>query len=194
MDRRELLKMVALLTGGAVIGGNMFLTSCTSGKKENTEQGLFFSESQIALLNEVADTILPTTARSPGAKAANVGLFMSGMVRDCYEPEDQQIFISGIVELDEQCKKAYQSSFIGATPEQRLSLLTTLEKEAKEFNKKKNDAEKRTKHYFPMFKQLTLLGYFTSEIGCTQALRYVAIPGRYEGDVPYSRGDKAWAT
>ena len=48
-------------------------------------------------------------------------------------------------------------------------------------------------HYFTMIKQLTLWGYFSSEIGATQALRYVAIPGKYEGCVPYKKGDKAWA-
>ena len=46
----------------------------------------------------------------------------------------------------------------------------------------------------PMIKQLTLWGYFSSEIGATQALRYVAIPGKYEGCIPYKKGDKAWAT
>jgi len=49
------------------------------------------------------------------------------------------------------------------------------------------------KHYFRMIKELTLLGYFTSEIGQTQALRFNMVPGRYEGCVPYKKGDKAWA-
>ena len=49
-------------------------------------------------------------------------------------------------------------------------------------------------NYFGMMKQLTLLGYFTSEIGATKALRYIAVPGKYEGCVPYKKGDKAWAT
>ena len=56
--------------------------------------------------------------------------------------------------------------------------------------KKKEDPA----HYFRMMKELTILGYFTSEIGATQALRYVAVPGRYEGCVPYTKGEKAWAT
>ncbi|KGE16183.1 gluconate 2-dehydrogenase subunit 3 family protein [Sphingobacterium deserti] len=194
MDRRELLKMVALLTGGSIIGGNIFLTGCTSGKKQGSESGLSFNKTQIDLLNEVADTILPTTERSPGAKAADVGSFMTVIVKDCYEPEDQKIFLSGISELDEQCIKTYKTGFVDCTAEQKLSFLTTLEKEAKEYKDKKNTEERKGPHYFTMFKQLTLLGYFTSEIGCTQAMRYVAIPGRYEGDVPYHAGDRAWAT
>jgi hypothetical protein len=48
-------------------------------------------------------------------------------------------------------------------------------------------------HYFRMMKELALLGYFTSEIGCTQAQRYVESPGRYDPCVPYTPGEKAWA-
>jgi hypothetical protein len=45
-----------------------------------------------------------------------------------------------------------------------------------------------------MLKELTLTGFFTSEVGATKALRYVAVPGKFEGSVPYTKGEKAWAT
>ncbi|MEN9349871.1 MAG: hypothetical protein RL372_849, partial [Bacteroidota bacterium] len=64
--------------------------------------------------------------------------------------------------------------------------------EAKKYQETKK--EDQPTHYFTMIKQLTLWGYFSSEIGATQALRYVAIPGKYEGCIPYKKGDKAWAT
>jgi hypothetical protein len=48
-------------------------------------------------------------------------------------------------------------------------------------------------HYFRMMKELALLGYFTSEIGCMQAQRYVESPGRFDPCVPYTPGEKAWA-
>jgi hypothetical protein len=48
-------------------------------------------------------------------------------------------------------------------------------------------------HYFRMMKELALLGYFTSEIGCTQAQRYVESPGRFDPCLTYTRGEKAWA-
>ena len=48
-------------------------------------------------------------------------------------------------------------------------------------------------HYFRMMKELAMLGYFTSEIGCTQALRYVEMPGRFDPCVDYKPGDRAWA-
>ncbi len=49
-------------------------------------------------------------------------------------------------------------------------------------------------HYFTMFKQLTIFGFFTSKVGATEVLRYVAVPGRYDGDLAYVPGTPAWGT
>jgi hypothetical protein len=75
MDRRELLKMVAAATGGIVIGGEFFLAGC---KNPGAEVGTSatFTESDIAFLDEVAETIFPKTS-TPGAKDAKVGQFMT---------------------------------------------------------------------------------------------------------------------
>ena len=187
MERRELLKLIALATGTAFIGGDMFLSGCT-----NTPElgGASFSEMDIAFLDEVGETILPKTS-SPGAKDAAVGSLMTVMVNDCYKKEDQQVFHEGIRKLDEACNKKHQATFMKATPEQRTSLLVDLDKEAKEFQKAKKPEEPA--HYFTMMKQLTLFGFFTSKPGATEALRHVAVPGKYDGAYPYKKGDRAWA-
>jgi hypothetical protein len=205
MDRRELLKLVALATGGALIGGEFFLSGCNAGGK--VEVG--FTPANIALLDEVGETILPATS-SPGAKAAQVGEFMKVYVTDCYSAANQDVFIKGINQLDEASKKLNGKSFMESTPDQRHGLLLSLEKEAKEFNKgpEEEDEKNREKlkaenkddqfvaaprHYYTMMKQLTMVGFFTSKTGVTQAQRYVAVPGKYDGALPYKKGDKAWA-
>ena len=187
MERRELLKMIAVLTGTALIGGDL-LTGC---KTKDVIGGPVFSAADAAFLDEVADTILPPT-KSPGAKAAKVGSFMTVMVNDTYEEKDQQTFHAGINLLNEASKKACGKDFMDASTEQRTALLTALDKEAKEYQQTKKKEDQN--HYFTMIKQLTLLGYFTSKEGATQALRYIAVPGKYEGNVAYKKGDKAWAT
>jgi len=48
-------------------------------------------------------------------------------------------------------------------------------------------------HYFRMMKELALLGYFTSEIGYTKAMRYAEAPGRFDPCLPYTAGEPAWA-
>ncbi len=207
MNRRDAIGRVALIMGGAVIGAEFFLSGCKP--KGASDVSDLFSQDNVAYLNEIADTILPDTS-SPGAKAANVGQFMAVMVRDCYTPQDQQTFTEGLSKLNDAANKKYSSKFMSLTAQQRTDLLVALDAEQKDFNKQRakqleEDAAKHkgdntykapelSKHYFTMMKQLTLLGYFTSEIGATKALRYVAVPGHYDGNLPYKKGDKAWAT
>jgi hypothetical protein len=190
MNRRDALSRVALLLGSTVIGAEFFLSGCTSGDKK-VGQSVDFTADDIAYLDEVAETIIPATD-TPGAKAAKVGTFMTVMVKDCYDEKNQKVFLEGMNKLNEASKKKFGGNgFLKATPEQRKELLNELDKEQKEYakNKKKDDGP----HYFTQMKQLTLLGYFTSEPGATQALRYVPVPGRYDACIPYKKGDKAWA-
>ena len=188
MERRELLKMIAILTGGAVIAGDFILEGC---KNPLAGPGLTFSEKDISLLDEVAETILPAT-KSPGAKATKVGQFMTVIVNDCYDEKDQQTFHDGISKLNEASKKMFEEKFIKLSQDKRHDLLLSLDKEAKEYQNKKNnsDKEKAPDHYFTMIKQLTLWGFFTSEIGIKQALSYVPVPGRFDACIDYKKGDK----
>lgn len=188
MNRRDALSAVGLLMGGTIIGANVFLTGCNNADQGATS--LSFSEKQIALLDEVGETIIPTTD-SPGAKAAKVGAFMNVMVKDCYDKKNQDIFLGGFKKLEEACKAKFSKGFMDCTPEQRKELLTALDKEQTEHQKAK--AKDDGVHYFRLMKELTLLGYFTSEIGSKQALRYVETPGRFDACIPYKKGDKAFA-
>ena len=238
IDRREAIRRVGFFLGGVTfIGGSSLLTACQNRDQRVTQAGQQaqvgqFSTADMDFLDEVADTILPDT-KTPGAKAAKVGPFMAVMVTDCYDAKEQKIFRDGMTQLDAACRKANNVGFAQATPEQRLSLLTALDKEQKTYTdaveaarRKKSDTTTTTAakkaeahlpderkeagiggdagaataitadsppHYFRMMKELTLLGYFTSEIGCKQAQRYAETPGRYDPCVPYKPGDKAWA-
>jgi hypothetical protein len=191
MNRREALSSVALLLGGTIIGAEMFLSGCTNADKKIGMAGLQFTPDDIAFLDEVGETIIPKTD-TPGAKETKIGEFMKTIVNDCYEEKNQQIFVDGMKKLNEESRKKNGHSFLESTPEQRHSLLVDLDKEQKDYmaSKKPDDPS----HYFRMMKELTLWGYFTSKEGATQALRYVAVPGRFEGCIPYKKGDKAWAT
>lgn len=215
MERRELLKMIAVLTGGAVAGGSLFLSGCTNNDKKTGDtankpadiNAAFLAAADIALLDEVGETIIPAT-KTPGAKAAEVGKFMNIMVRDCYTKRQQEAFKKGLITLNEVCKKKYSKDFMACDATQRHDLLTELEKEAKPINKAIEDKEKEGReaakkaakefdgeplHYYTLMKQLTLLGFFTSKTGMTETLRHEAVPGKYDGAFAYSKGDKAWA-
>ena len=216
ITRREaILRVSALLGGVALVGGSALLTGCRVDKEVSKDEA--FTPDDIALLDEVAETILPQTS-TPGAKAAKTGAFMALIVTDSYGARDQKVFRDGMRRLDEASRKANGASFMTSTPAQRLALLQVLDKEQKaEGDVRKAEAIKKTQaflaqpapvseanaataitaappvHYFRMMKELALLGYFTSEIGCTQAQRYVEAPGRFDPCAPYHPGEKAWA-
>ncbi|MEO6080725.1 MAG: gluconate 2-dehydrogenase subunit 3 family protein [Steroidobacteraceae bacterium] len=220
ITRREaVLRVSALLGGAALIGGSALLSGCRDSPKPNADAP--FTADEIAFLDEVADTILPTTS-TPGAKAAKTGAFMALMVQDSYSARDRKVFREGMPQIDAASVKAHKVSFMMATPAQRLSVLEALDKDQKSFMEARADQMKKAaeahapdqrkeaaagtdsgaataitedppSHYFRMMKELSLLGYFTSEIGATQALRYVESPGRYDPSVDYHPGDKAWA-
>lgn len=172
--------------GGAMIGGTAILTGCKSETGKPTE----WKPEDIAYLDEIADTILPATS-TPGAKAAKVGQFMTVMVNDCYEEKDQKTFRAGMNKLNDAARDKYSNDFMKLNAQQRTELLTAIDTEAREYGKTAKPEDEA--HYFRMMKELTLLGYFTSEIGSTQARRHVPVPGRFDGCIPYKKGDKAFA-
>ncbi len=88
-------------------------------------------------------------------------------------------------------QKLNDAAFMAATPAQRLAKLEQLDREQKAYMDTR--AEGAPPHYFRLIKELTLLGYFTSEIGCTQAMRYRETPGRFDPCVPYTPGETQWA-
>ena len=192
MNRRDALTRVGLILGGTVVGAELFLSGCTNPPATVLGgAGTNFTNDDIAFLDEVAETVLPATD-SPGAKEAKVGMFMTVIVRDCYTEADQKVFLAGMQKLNDACKQKNGKGYLDCTPDQRHELLVALDKEQKDYMaaKRKDDPS----HYFRMMKELTLWGYFTSEPGATKALRYVAIPGKYQGCIDYKKGEKAWAT
>lgn len=193
VSRREALRHVtALLGGAALVGGPALLTACAGPRPGPADLGHTpFSATDVAFLDEVADTILPQTA-TPGAKAAGVGPFMALMVTDCYDPNEQAIFRDGMRVLENACQAQYRSGFVNAAPTQRLALLQDFDREQKDYMDSK--AADAPVHWFRMVKELTLLGYFTSEIGYTQAMRYVEAPGRFDPCTPLEPGGTTWAS
>lgn len=193
VDRREAIRRVSALLGGiAFVGGSTLVTACESVQRRGAATAVgAFSTQDIAFLDEVAETILPET-KTPGAKAAQTGAFMALMVTDTYPERDQAIFRDGMRKLDEACKATHHAAFLDAAPPLRLALLEQLDREQQAYMDARH-GDDAPAHYFRMMKELALLGYFTSEIGYTKAMRYAEVPGRFDPCVPYTPGDPAWA-
>ena len=207
ITRREIIQQVTALLGGAALAGGDRLLAFSIDHEALAQamtQGVgAFAAADVALLDEIADTILPETS-TPGAKAAKTGAFMAVMVTDVYTPALQQVFHDGMRSLDDACRQAHGRSFLQATPAERLTLLEGLDREQKAAMDARlpprstrapapTSQNDQPPHYFRMMKELALLGYFTSEIGCTKAMRYIESPGRYDPCAPHAPGDRTWA-
>jgi len=186
MSRREALTRIALLMGGTLIATDAFLYGVPLGGKSTAPA---LTSDDLALMDEIGETIIPTTT-TPGAKAAGIAAFMAMMIADCYDAVHQRLFQEGLKKIEELSQQRFQKTFRGATSAQRTELLTALDAEQKAVQRVKTKEE--PPHPFRLIKELVLVGYFTSEIGANQALRYVEVPGRYDGNVPYKKGDPAW--
>ena len=186
INRREAVRRIALLMGTAVVASEAMLRGGTVAGKEGAAP---FTDADRALLDAVGDTIVPETD-IPGAKAVGIGAFMTMMVSDCYNAKQHAVFADGLVRIDKACRAKFSRSFLEATPEQRLALCNELDAEqgARTPTKPRSVPE----HYFRMMKELALIGYFSSEIGATRAVKYVEVPGAFHGDYPYKKGDRAW--
>jgi len=220
LTRRDaILHVTRLLGGAALVGGSGLLAGCadTATRAAVAAGGVGeLSAADVALLDEIAETILPETS-TPGAKAARTGAFIALMVAEAYDPRERRVFLAGMRRIERACRRMHGVSFVDATPEQRLAVLEPLDREQKaEADAREAARRERLRavlaappgeaprtappsaappppHYFRMMKELTLLGYFTSEIGYTQAMRYVESPGRFDPCVPYTAGEKIWA-
>lgn len=211
MNRRDALMRVAAFAGATMTLPALADTlEASAARRALTGKPLFFTADQDATVAELADTIIPTT-KTPGAKAAKVNEVIDIILKDCYKPDDQQRFLEGLTLTNKLSQDAYGKAFVQLDPTQRIEIVKKLQADdkaqraqmagAKTAAKVENsqadlqmpDAKKRYTPFFSILKDLTLTGYFTSEIGCTQALEYVAVPGRYDGCVTLKPGQKAWA-
>jgi gluconate 2-dehydrogenase gamma chain len=191
IDRREALRKTALMMGAAISASALagLMQGCKT-TPELTYVPKFFSEDQGRLVMEVAEIIIPKTD-TPGAKDVGVPGFIDTMLKDCYKKEDQDRFLEGLLAFDEEAKKAYGDSFIYCEPEQQVELVKKTHDAAVAEAKENREAPRP---FILMTKELTLLGFFTSEPGATQVLQYVAVPGAYHGCVPLAEVGKTWAT
>jgi hypothetical protein len=211
MTRREVVQRVTALLGGAALAGGDGLLAFSfdaMAVDQAMARGVDgFTATDVALLDEIAETILPETS-TPGAKAAKVGAFMALMVTSTYTEQARRVFRDGLGQLNEASREAHGLSFMAASPAQRLVLLEALDRDQKTAAEERASAARsraplapssaapvsdEPPHYFRLMKELALLGYFTSEVGYTQAMRYVEAPGRFDPCVPHAPGDKSWA-
>lgn len=175
MNRREAIQRLSILLGGVL---SAEITAGLYGQVTNAGPSVAPDAARDALLAEICDTLIPTTD-TPGAKAAGAHQFIIRVIRDCHELDAQKKFYDDLAKFDAECRSKQGKGFAELDPAGRNEAVKRL--------------AQKDKAFFKQLRQLTVTGYFTSEIGATQALAYLPIPGRFEGDVPLKPGQKVWA-
>jgi len=190
MNRRDSLKGLGALVGGNLLAPGViadFLQTAASIKEGKHDwQPRLLSSQQALLLPELVEVIIPATD-TPGAKAALVHVFVDLYVKDCYPKAQQELFLKGIDTLEAVSQQRFGRAFLKLSKDERLGLLKQLEKESWE------KGEPVEQSFIRMLKNLTLMGFFSSQPGATKAAEYVRSPGPFEGCIDLKPGQKVEA-
>ena len=187
MNRREAIRHSATWAGVAALWASLpartwAALALPAGWSEDEEQ----------LLTLIGDTIIPTTAESPGASAVGIGRFIIVQATACFPAGAAEMLRRGLKEIQEASVAQFARGFAELGVAQREQVLTDYEARAAS-TKGSALGSGSNVHPFRLMKELTLLGYFTSKPGATQALRYLPVPGGYKGSVKLGPDERSWA-
>lgn len=193
MDRREAIRRTAWIMGGVVSAPAIMgvLKGCQSRPGVDFKPE-FLSQDEASIVSEIAEIIIPKTD-TPGAKEAGVPAFIDQMLKEVYSEEDQKRFTDGLHAFDQEAKDAYGDAFLDLDAEQQAEFVRKKHDEAIEAPPSASGGERP---FIMRMKELTMLGFFTSEPGATQVLQYDPVPGAYHGCIPLEEAGngKTWAS
>lgn len=192
ITRRQALRRVGVLLGGIVsaptVAGVLGGCEPTSGPDWAPET---LTAKQNEMVDTIAEIIIPATD-TPGASAAHVNRFVDAMLTGSYPPETRDGFLKGLTSINARCREDYGAPFLEMSADQQRALVGALDAET--FGPDApEEVDRENPSFFRMMKELTIVGYYTSEIGATQELKTNIVPGYYDGDVPYDEIGRSWA-
>ncbi|MBC7989495.1 MAG: gluconate 2-dehydrogenase subunit 3 family protein [Luteimonas sp.] len=156
----------------------------------------FLTQAQGALVAEVAEIMIPRTD-TPGARDVGIPAFIDTMLKDAYSKDERERFVAGLADFEAQAQSEHARAFLKLEPALRAAMVKKVHDPAVEAERQSTlSLDERHRPFILTMKELTLLGYFTSEPGATQVLQYRPVPGAYHACVPLQQAGngKTWAT
>jgi len=200
MNRREALQKTAMMLGYAVsipaITGVLNGCQATPGI---AFKPVFFNDDQARSVEILSEIIIPKTS-TPGAIEVGVPSFIDQMLKNAYGKQDQDEFLQGLADLDRDANEAYGNNFTSCSTTEQETLFKKYHDAAFAVPLAKpalgwwNPRPADKKPFILRIKELVLLGFFTSQIGATQVLKYKQVPGPFKGCIPFADVGKTWAT
>lgn len=166
------------------------LRGCQAAPAVTTARKATFTPAQHDMVAAAAERIIPTTD-TPGAIDAGVPDFIDLMMGEWYPEADKAAFLAGVQAADDFCRTEHGARFAACDPEQQNAVLAALEEEHRVTPE--GTAPSARAAFYATLRELTLLGYYTSEIGATQELQ-VNPMGQWDGDVPFAEVGRSYST
>jgi hypothetical protein len=202
MNRREFLQCVAILISGASASQLGFSLSVeqtaylANAPNYNTLEVNYFTPTQRKVIAAMTEVIIPRTD-TPGAIDAGVPRYIELMAANWLNDEERAIFTAGLHDIETRIPSDYGATFDQLAPEQQLAIMEALEDDASEsewydFGNVQREFVSDAP-FICQLKELTIWGFFTSQEGASQVLRYDPMPMFFDGDTPLARDDSSWS-
>lgn len=192
ISRRRFLKGLTTMFGGAAIGsmltGNAISVAMAYVPSSDSilTDGKIFKKADLMLLKQVCAIVIPKT-ETLGAGEVDTHGFIDNQLFHCHTKLEQEKTLQLLTLINQTAEKSFSTLFIQLKDEQQFQLLTELDLGEKRFDQTQRKS-------FKKLKKLICIGYYTSEVGATQELRYDPVPGGFKGSIPYKNSDPSWAT
>lgn len=177
-----------MLLGGALSAPAVagVLAGCGARTADAGAASSALTASQLALVAAIAERILPETD-TPGARAAEVPAFIDRMLAEYYDARDRSRFVSGLADVEARARRAHARAFLEISAADQHALLAVMDREAFA------TTDIQPPPFLRTIKELTVLGYYTSQVGASRELRHEPVPGRFDGCVPLTSVGRSWA-
>ena len=182
ISRREAIQRLTVLAGGAMSSSTLaaVFAGCEATPAPAGWTPVVLTRPQLEVLTAVVDEIIPAT-ETPGARDVGVPRFVDTLLERYADEDERTRVLDGLDELGPE--------FLALNNEEQAALLVVLDQEAVTAR----EADTEPLPYFATLKEWTLVGYYTSEVGATEELRWMPVPGRWDGDVPLDDVGRTWA-
>jgi hypothetical protein len=190
IDRREALKHLSMLVGGTLSASSIsaILSGCGTEQAPTPYVFATLQHEQRDLINAVAEAIIPTTD-TPGAGKVGIDRFFDRIVSSWMQPAEKDRFLAGLSNFSKEFERGHGRQFSEASPSEQLAFMRPIDDEAAEAR----HAELESLPFFATMKELTIIGYYTSETGAARELRHQMVFDSYQGDLDFREGDRAWS-
>lgn len=182
MTRREAIQRAALMLGVTI--SPSILAGVLHAQSAGAKVGkpAFLTAEQFDAVGAMAERIIPRTD-TPGAIDVGVPAFIDLMYGRYLTADEQKMFTAGLAEIDAKCRATTKGGFSQMAPALQDSVLKGVADASKD----------KEKSFFHQLRELTLLGYFTSEPVGKNVTHYDPVPGPFQACIPLaSVGNVAW--